>query len=71
MLHASVQRFDVMENLEKFCKILGTKRYLTTRRKTYYVSGVHLCLELYFLYLFKPSHQPNNDTLHMLGQEEN
>ena len=25
MLHACVQRFDVTENLEKFCKILGTK----------------------------------------------
>ena len=26
MLHACVQRFDVMENLEKFYKILGTKQ---------------------------------------------
>ena len=25
MLHACVQRFDVTGNLEKFCKILGTK----------------------------------------------
>ena len=29
MLHACVQRFDVMGNLEKFCKILGTKHHLT------------------------------------------
>ena len=28
MLHACVQRFDETENLEKFCKILGTKRAL-------------------------------------------
>ena len=28
MLHACVQRFDVTENLEKFCKILGTKQAL-------------------------------------------
>ena len=26
MLHACVQRFDVTENLEKFCNILGTKQ---------------------------------------------
>ena len=26
MLHACVQRFDVTGNLEKFCKILGTKQ---------------------------------------------
>jgi hypothetical protein len=26
MLHACVQIFDVMGNLEKFCKILGTKQ---------------------------------------------
>ena len=26
MLHACVQRFDVTENLEKFCKILETKQ---------------------------------------------
>ena len=26
MLHAYVQRFDVMGNLEKFCKILETKQ---------------------------------------------
>ena len=26
MLHACVQRFDVTENLENFCKILGTKQ---------------------------------------------
>ena len=26
MLHTYVQRFDVTENLEKFCKILGTKQ---------------------------------------------
>ena len=30
MLHACVQRFDVTENLEKFCKILGTKLALGT-----------------------------------------
>ena len=28
MLHACVQRFDVTGNLEKFCKILGTKEAL-------------------------------------------
>ena len=28
MLHACVQRFDVMENLKKFCKILGTSRHI-------------------------------------------
>ena len=28
MLHACVQRFDMMENLEKFYKILGTKQAL-------------------------------------------
>ena len=28
MLHAYVQRFDVTENLEKICKILGTKQAL-------------------------------------------
>ena len=28
MLHACVQRFDVTGNLEKFCKILGTKQAL-------------------------------------------
>ena len=26
MLHICVQRFDVTGNLEKFCKILGTKQ---------------------------------------------
>ena len=26
MLHTCVQRFDVTENLEKICKILGTKQ---------------------------------------------
>jgi hypothetical protein len=26
MFHAYVQRFDVTKNLEKFCKILGTKQ---------------------------------------------
>ena len=26
MLHACVQRFDVMKNFEKICKILGTKQ---------------------------------------------
>ena len=30
MLHACVQRFDVTENLENFCKILGTKHYLNS-----------------------------------------
>ena len=29
MLNACVQRFDVTENLEKFCKILGTKQALS------------------------------------------
>ena len=29
MLHACVQRFDVTKNLEKFCKILGTKQALS------------------------------------------
>ena len=29
MLHACVQRFDVTENLEKFCKFLGTKQALS------------------------------------------
>ena len=29
MLHACVQRFDVTGNLEKFCKILGTKQALS------------------------------------------
>ena len=28
MFQACVQRFDVTRNLEKFCKILGTKHYL-------------------------------------------
>ena len=28
MLYACVQRFDVTRNLEKFCKILGTKQTL-------------------------------------------
>ena len=28
MLRACVQRFDVTRNLEKFCKILGTKQHL-------------------------------------------
>ena len=28
MLYACVQRLDVMENLEKFCKILETKQAL-------------------------------------------
>ena len=28
MLYACVQRFDVVENLEKFCKILETKQAL-------------------------------------------
>ena len=28
MFHACVQRFDVTGNLEKFCKILGTKQAL-------------------------------------------
>ena len=28
MLYACVQRFDVTGNLEKFCKILGTKQAL-------------------------------------------
>ena len=32
MLHACVQRFDVTGNLEKFCKILGTKHYLEMTR---------------------------------------
>ena len=27
MLHACIQRFDVTGNLEKLCKILGTKHY--------------------------------------------
>ena len=31
MLHACVQRFDVTENLEKFCKFLGTKQAQDTR----------------------------------------
>ena len=26
MLHVCVQKFDMMENLENFCKILGTKQ---------------------------------------------
>ena len=30
MLHVCVQRFDVTINLEKFCKILGTKNYLVS-----------------------------------------
>ena len=29
MLHACVQRFDVTENLEKFCKISRTKQALS------------------------------------------
>ena len=28
MIHACVQGFDVTGNLEKFCKILGTKQAL-------------------------------------------
>ena len=34
MLHACVQRFNVTENLEKFCKILETKQALSTQRMT-------------------------------------
>ena len=30
MIHACVQRFDVTENLEKFCKILETKQALNS-----------------------------------------
>ena len=30
MLHAYIQRFDVTKNLNKFCKILETKRPLST-----------------------------------------
>ena len=33
MLHACVQRFDVTGNLEKFCKILGTKQALNLQVK--------------------------------------
>ena len=33
MLHACVQRFDVTGNLEKFCKILGTKQAPRCRKK--------------------------------------
>ena len=33
MLHACVQRFDVMENLEKFCKILEIKQALPFQSK--------------------------------------
>ena len=32
MLHAYVQRFDVTENLKKFCKILRTKKALRGTR---------------------------------------
>ena len=31
MPHAYVQRFDVTENFEKFCKILGTNHALTRK----------------------------------------
>ena len=31
MLHTCVQRFDVTGNLEKFCKILGTKQALSLK----------------------------------------
>ena len=34
MLHACVQRFDVMGNLKKFCKILGTKQALGSEDDT-------------------------------------
>ena len=37
MLHACVQRFDVTGNLEKFCKILGTKQALSVK-----VLGCHI-----------------------------
>jgi hypothetical protein len=33
MLHVYVQKFDVTGNIEKFCKILKTKRAL--RKKTF------------------------------------
>ena len=35
MLHACVQRFDVTGNLEKFCKILGTKQALNRIKGDY------------------------------------
>ena len=42
MLHACVQKFDVTRNLEKFCKILGTKQALsqaaTEDAKTHQIS---------------------------------
>ena len=34
MLYACVQRFDVTGNLEKFCKILGTKQAPSQMEKT-------------------------------------
>ena len=41
MLRACVQRFDVTGNLEKFCKILGTKQHLTQSKHKFF-----LCLFL-------------------------
>ena len=37
MLHACVQRFDVTENLKKFCKILGTKQALNSLRPLFFL----------------------------------
>ena len=34
MLHTYVQRFDVMGNLENFCKILETKQALIRKLQT-------------------------------------
>ena len=34
MLHACIQRFDMTKNLEKFCKILETKKHPSRFPKT-------------------------------------
>ena len=42
MLRTCVQRFDVMKNLKKFCKILGTKQALTQIPSPHEI-GLHSC----------------------------
>ena len=44
MLHACVQRFDVMGNLKKFCKILGTKQALGSEDDTRRSGAIPLSL---------------------------
>ena len=62
MLRACIQRFDVTGNLEKFCKILGTKQAPSNARQQRRESGTGRTHSADLQNLRTPSFQKYDDS---------